>query len=152
MTTSMLENQMGSIALIEPHDGEIESVSIALDGTARVQFAKLSVYLERGTEHYEIWIYRGVLEIGGAYELALHGQPQAGFDDYVDDAVVSADSVEVSWKELLDRRLVTQMKLSFGSGRTIDINCHDVQLVLQQSIKHVEDWAGPLVSEPQPPR
>jgi hypothetical protein len=67
--------------------------------------------------------------------------------DYVDDGIVILHGEElVDWKALLESRPVTQIKLTLGSGQTIDIHCHEAQLRLLQPIEHVEDWTGPLYS------
>jgi hypothetical protein len=136
----------GAIALIEPHDGKVDAVVIIGNGCTRIEFAHLAVYHQRDTEMFEIWSYRAILEANGVDRLIVEGCSEVA--DYVDDGAVLLDSEElVDWKELLTSKPVTQIKITFGSGRTIDIHCHDAQLRLQQPIKHVEDWSGPLYSQ-----
>jgi len=137
----------GPIALIEPHDSRVGAVVIPATGPSRIEFAHLAVYHTRDIERYEIWSYQAVLEISGVDRMLVEGGSEVR--DHVDDGMVLLDGEElVDWKALLDPRPVTRIKLTFGSGRIIDIRCREAQLRLQHAIKHMEDWVGPLDPSP----
>jgi hypothetical protein len=137
----------GPVALIEPHDSRVNAVVITATGPSRIEFAHLGVYHTRDIERYEIWSYQAVLEISGVDRMLVEGGSEV--TDYVDDGMVLLAGEElVDWKALLDPRSVTRIKLTFGSGRIIDIQWHEAQLRLQRVIKHVEDWVGPLYHSP----
>jgi hypothetical protein len=139
------QHPTGPIALIEPHDSRVDEVVISPAGLSRIDFAHLAVYHACDGEKFEIWSYRAVLEAQRVYRMIVDGCLE--ITDYVDDGVVVLFGKElVDWKELLESRAATQIKLTFGSGKTIDIHCHEAQLRLRQPIRHVEDWTGPLYS------
>jgi hypothetical protein len=139
------EGDRAAIALIEPHDGRIESLVLPAAGPSRIELAHLAVYREVSVEHYEIWSYRATLEIDGVERVRIDGS--ADESDRIIDGIAVIGGREVDdWRELLERKPVTEIKLSFGSGRTIEIQCQHAQLLLHQTLRHVEDWNGPLTS------
>jgi len=136
----------GAIALIEAHDGRVSSVVISTTESSRIEFDHLAVYHQCGPEEFKVWSYRAVLEANGVHRVIVEGEAEA--TDYIDEGVVLFGEEQVDWKALLDSRPVTHIKLVFGSGRTIDMDCHEAQLRLTDANKALEDWIGPLYSSP----
>jgi len=145
MTQFSAESDRNAIALIEPHDGRIESLVLSPEGPTYIDFAHLAVYREVSAEHYEIWSYRATLDILGL-ESANVDAP-ADESDRIIDGIAVIDSRELdNWRELLDRQPVTEIKLSFASGRTFEIQCRHAQLILREAVRHVENWEGALTT------
>lgn len=136
-----------AIALVEPHDGTVDAVVIDASGDIRVEFKHLAVYHTRAAEEYEIWSYRAVLEARSVDRAVVEGAVNVP-DSVYDATVMVGDSELADWKELLVARPVTRIQLSFGSGRTIEIHCREAKLTLEQAVRHLEDWTGPLYASP----
>jgi hypothetical protein len=136
-----------ALALVEPHDSTVDAVVIDAMGRVRIELKHLAVYHTRAAEEYEIWSHRAVLEASSVDRVVVEGA--ANVPDSVDDATVMiGDSEMTDWRKLLVARPVTRIKLSFGSGRTIEIHCQKAKLTLEQAVRHLEDWTGPLFTSP----
>ena len=134
----------GAIALIEAHDSRVSSVDISPTGHSHIEFEHLAVYHQTGPESFTIWSYRAVLEADEVEQFTIYGSITM---DYVDDSVIVLDGHELPGLQvLLNRQPVSEIKLTFGSGRTIEMHCHNAQLRLYNAIKPVEEWVGPLYS------
>jgi len=134
-----------TIALIEAHDAKVAALVISASDSVRIELAHVAVYHVREPERFDIWSHTAVLELDGVDHLVMEGSAETG--PHLDDAVVTTDSGEIdNWKELLEPRPLTAVRLIFGSGRTIDIRCRRGQLRLQQQSRYVESWTGPLAN------
>jgi hypothetical protein len=143
-----MHTEMGRVALIEPHDGEIESITIALDGKARIQFSKLAVYHEQAAEEFAIWLYRANLQLTGVHHFVLHGS-SSDFDDYVDDAVVSTGGIDIiNWNNLIEMCAADRLHVTLGSGAVFTMGCSEVRLALETVVKRAGEWIGPLLASP----
>jgi hypothetical protein len=130
------------IALIELHDARIAAIVIGGGRPVTVVFEHLPVYREREVNRFEIWSYRASLELFDVDNVTIEGA--AGESDYVSDAKAIDAETSIEWELFLQRRSVSRVEITFGSGRTAVIRCREARLILSEALRHVEDWAGPL--------
>jgi hypothetical protein len=136
----------GRIAFIEFHDAEVKSVVIEMDGGADIQFTHLPVYHEIDTERYAVWSYTAVLRLTGVRSIGIGGPFEP--NDYLSDALGTDDDGRIESGLIpIDQVIpLSAITLRFGSGRTVEVSCDGLRLVLQDAMEHTEDWVGPLSS------
>jgi hypothetical protein len=138
------------IACVDWHDGEVGTVLLRLDGTSVISFTHLPVYHEINIDKFEIWSYRAALHVFGLQRCLLDGP--AGDVDYISDVhAVGDDGLVNSGLLPIDVKVaVEKVEMIFGSGRKLEFYCSHVRLVLEETLEHVENWDGPLRTNPSP--
>lgn len=48
------------------------------------------------------------------------------------------------WRELLDERAITGLRMIFSSGSMLEVDCVAALLIPEQGGVYVEDWIGAL--------
>ena len=131
------------IALVEMHDARVEELRIPMNGSCVLRFEHLTVYRERAAERFAIWSYRASLELREVERVVVN---EARIDhDYVSDGSALRGSEELPWQTLLHRQQVSRVEFTFGSGRQIEIDCKEAHLILDEAVRVIEEWTGPLL-------
>lgn len=134
----------GRIRLIEFHDAVLDAIVIGADGRVSLAFSHLPVYHERAANGFEVWSYQASLHALGVSRFRIEGS--FSVSDYVSDAVGHGDGGVIADGRLVNMETVTlsSLRLQFGSGASIDIECEGARVDLEQAIEHVDDWTGVL--------
>jgi hypothetical protein len=142
----MLTNTNMNIALIEAHDARVESLMLPMNGSCEVCFEHLAVYKSLGAERFKVWSYRAMLQLDGVTRILV--DDSRSDRDYVSDAAVYDGEKELPWVRLLEPSTVTTVRMTFGSGRRLEVQCGHAKLVLLEWLRELEEWHGPLIAPP----
>ncbi|HJQ40381.1 MAG TPA: hypothetical protein VKB93_24820 [Thermoanaerobaculia bacterium] len=130
------------VALIEPHDGVIERITMC-STTLTLTFSHLAVYVPKAKDEYDIWIYRSTLTLTNLTRLVIEGvdDSMSGLDDAV---FVGDDTERIEWTSLLSACRVKQFEVTYTSGARLYAACSEARLVLDEPVRFLEKWLGPL--------
>src|SRR5260221_13975278 len=94
-----MKEEMGPVALVEPHDGHIRQIVVTPGLSVTLDFDRLNVYHYIRLERYQVWSYRAILTLTGVARFFVESLLDSS--DYVEDAVVFTGLHETPWIELL---------------------------------------------------
>jgi hypothetical protein len=135
---------MAVIALVEFHDGKVESVVMEKGGRIVIHFSHMSVYEERAQHVYDIVSYEAELAATEVVELNCRGALNHGDKVAfvrVNDQEPTSSSLDETETMLNSGRVA---ELHFDSGTIIAFRCSRMGIKLGRRGTVVEEWAGPL--------
>jgi hypothetical protein len=68
----------------------------------------------------------------------------AALTSYISDATFTCEGCDSPVENLLQSTNIDRVHLVFGSGAAITVSCESGVLILKDSIRHLENWIGPL--------
>lgn len=140
---------MTQIAHIEFHDARVAQILVMPAGIVRVEFMDICVYVKIEEEFFEVWSARAMLQLEDVSSIEIRGAFQT--DDYISDGVLFDETGAEMSAELTPDRLTqgTRLELLFaGSGSEARFAMRRVSFVLEDLLKRLNDWKGPLISQP----
>jgi hypothetical protein len=139
---------MRQFSHLDIHDASIGQILIAAGGNVRVTFDHICVYFQVAEETFEVWSARGALQLEGVNTIEVRRAFQS--DDYVSEGALlderGAEIVELRAEDLMHAKRLDL--LLAGSGSELHISMERASFVLDSLLQRLEDWHGPLLSQP----
>lgn|GEM_PF-6938321 len=109
-----------------------------------LRLAGVTVYQPVAPESYDLWIHDADLIVSGAVETSVQGMWTEDDDDYIlDDTLLDARGVKVSWSEMETEEL-SSIRLLLFSGASIDIKGSRITVRLSEEREAAGRWEGSL--------
>lgn len=141
-----MNTNQGAISLIELHDARIAAFRLQMGGKADFEIAHLVVFLQVGSEEYDVWSFAARIHLQGVRYFELTGE--LAKDDRVLDAEFTGNGGNVlAWKQLAAGAPINRIVLDFASGVKLTLACETAQISLGERVKFLERWTGPLITQ-----
>jgi hypothetical protein len=130
-------------AHIELHDARLDSILLSGDGGAALDFKHLVVYRKVAADRFDVWSYRARLLVRELKRFEVNGALRE--DDYISDGqILDGDGDEIEPVSCVRRRPADHVRIVFGSGTTLVIDCGSILIELTHALKKTDEWLGPL--------
>jgi hypothetical protein len=140
---SAAEPNMGlsNVELIEFHDARVKDITIQRGGVGRLRFERVSLFVEKAKDLYDVWSCELDLRMNGLRRLMLSGLQDA--DHYVVDAeFYDATGGKVTPSSTEVTRITLVLAGQYGGEIEIEFDRADFENVVPQ--RKLEEWSGPL--------
>ena len=138
---------LSSIAFLEIHDADVESITLLRGGVISVLFAHLATYCQRAPDLYDVWSCRAEVRLEGADSATLLGTLPTDRGGVSDGGFVGDDQEPVEFLDCLrGQQRVRRMWLDFVAGATFEVTAQSAVLDGLRTTRDepFEVWEGPL--------